>query len=120
MTTDSKLITHGIVTVAFAVVILLASGTTRLDAVPSPAQHEMSGTVQRVDGETITIVLARGSKPQVFTWDKDTKFSRNNTFTTADALYPGVHVTIRCSHPIFGSPRLYRVIWQTHSNMKGK
>ena len=109
------------VTVALVVIVLCLSTTAQLDAVPSPEQHEMSGTVQRVDRETITIVPAGGSKPEVFAWNKDTKFVHNGAFTTVDALRAGTQVTIRCSHPIFGpKPLLYRVIWQTTSNKKGK
>jgi hypothetical protein len=108
------------VSVTLAVIVLCLSNVWSLDAVPSAAQHEMSGTVQQVGRETITIVADGGSELEVYTWDKDTKFVRNGVFTTVDALHPGVHVTIRCSHPIFGSPRLYRVIWQTSSNLKGK
>jgi len=100
-------------TVAFMVAALWVGSAERLDAVPSPEQHEMSGTVQRVDPDTITIVPAGESKPVAFAWNKDTKFVRNGAFTTADALHSGTQVTIRCSHPIFGSkPLLYRVTWQ--------
>ena len=108
------------VSVTLAVIVLCLSNVWSLDAVPSAAQHEMSGTVQRVDRETIAIMPAGESKSEVFTWDKNTKFFRNGAFTTAGGLRPGAQVTIRCSHPIFGSPRLYRVIWQTSSNLKGK
>jgi len=108
------------VIVALVVTAFGLGSAGRLNAVPSPAQHEMSGTVQRVDRETIAIMPAGESKSEVFTWDKNTKFFRNGAFTTADGLRPGAQVTIRCSHPIFGSPRLYRVIWQTSSNLKGK
>jgi hypothetical protein len=106
--------------VALVAIAFWLSSAGLLNAVPSPEQHEMSGTVQRVDRETITIVPAGESKPVEFEWNKDTKFLRNRAFTTADALRPGVQVTIRCSHPIFGKPLLYRVVWQTTSNMKGK
>jgi len=93
----------------------------KLDAVPSPEQHEMSGTVQRVDHDTITIVATDASKPEVFSWTKDTKFVRNGVPTTADALRAGNSVQIRCSHPIVGSkPLLYRVAWQTNGTKKGK
>ena len=109
------------VTVALVVIVVCLSSAGQLDAVPSPEQHEMSGTVQRVDRETITIVPAGEAKPEVFAWNKDTKFVRNGSFTTVEALHSGAQVQIRCSHPIFGSkPLLYRVAWQTSSNKKGK
>jgi hypothetical protein len=83
--------------------------------------HEMSGTVQRVDDETITILPAGESKPVVFEWNKDTKFLRNRAFTTVDALRPGVQVTTRCRHSIFGPKSLlYRVAWQGRSDTKGR
>jgi hypothetical protein len=99
--------------VVLALVAFSMSNPAKLDAVPSPEQHEMSGMVQRVDRETITIVLAGESKPAVFGWSKDTKFVRNSVFTTPDSLHPGTQVRTRCSHPIFGRPLLYRVAWQT-------
>jgi hypothetical protein len=109
------------VVVALVVIVISAGNVGRLDAVPSPEQHEMSGIVQRVDHETITILPAGYSKPEIFAWNKDTKFVRNGAFTTAEALRPGIQVNIRCSHPISGSkPLLYRVAWQTTSNTKGK
>ena len=110
--------------VTAAVVLALAafwlSSAGRLDALPSAEQHEMSGIVQRVERETIAIVPAGASKAQVFAWDKNTKFFRNGVLTSAGALRSSVQVTIRCSHPIFGKPLLYRVVWQTSSNMRGK
>ncbi|SRR6266487_2763697 len=76
---------------------------------------------EMLNHETITILPAGYSKPEIFAWNKDTKFVRNRAFTTAEALRPGIQVNIRCSHPIFGSkPLLYRVAWQTSSNTKGK
>ena len=103
-TTSFKPIAVALVAIAFWL-----STAGRLNAVPSPEQHEMSGTVQGVDRETITILPTDELKPVVFKWNKDTKFLRNRAFTTADALRPGVQVTIHCSHPIFGRPLLYRV-----------
>ena len=82
-------------------------------AVPSPQMHEMTGTVQRIDRETLTILPTGGSKPIVFAWNtRETKFIRNGAFTSFDALRVATHVIIRCSHPIFGRPMLYRVTWQ--------
>ena len=104
---------------ALLLIALCVTNAGRLDAIPSPEQHEMSGTVQRVDRETITIVPAGAAKPQVFAWDKNTKFFRNGVLTGAGGLHSGVQVTIRCSHPIFGKPLLYRVVWQTNSNKGG-
>jgi hypothetical protein len=108
-----------LVTLVLVLIALCVTNTGRLEAVPSPGQHEMSGTVQRVDRETITIVPAGASKPQVFAWDKNTKFFHNGVLTSAGALRSGAQVTIRCSHPIFGKPLLYRVVWQTSSNRYG-
>jgi hypothetical protein len=94
-TTDSKFTKRAIAGIAIMAVGLFASSAPRLGAVPSPAQHEMSGTVQRID--------------------------RNGAFTSIGALHSGDHVVIRCSHPIFGSkPLLYHVAWQASSTRKGK
>ena len=108
--------------VALAAAYFSLSNSGRVDAVPSQMSHEMSGTVQRIDHQTITIVPTGASKPEVFAWNsKDTKFFRDGAPTTVDSLHAGTQVQIRCSHPIFGpKPVLYRVIWQTTSNKKGK
>jgi hypothetical protein len=91
------------------------SDIERVDAVPSAMSHEMSGTVQRIDLKTITILPTGASKPVVFAWNsKETQFVRNGTPTTIDSLPIGTDVQIRCSHPILGSaPLLYRVSWRT-------
>src|SRR5215475_7132625 len=84
-------------------------------AVPSQMGHEMSGTVQRIDPKTITILPSGSSKPVVFAWNsKDTQFFRDGKRTTSESLSIGAKVEIRCSHPIVGSaPLLYRVSWRT-------
>ena len=108
---------HTMQIVSIVLGVLALSYVGRLSAVPSPEQHEMSGIVQRVDHETITILPKGESKPVVFVWNKETRFVRDNTPTTVDALHGGAMVTIRCSHPVFGSkPVLYRVSWQTTQN----
>ena len=85
-----------------------------VDAVPSQMSHEMSGTVQRIDRQTLTIVTG-GSKPEAFAWNsRDTKFFRDGAPTTVDLLRVGTYVQMRCSHPIIGSkPILYRVSWRS-------
>ena len=84
-------------------------------AVPSAMSHEMSGTVQRLDPKSITILPSGSSKPVVFTWNsKDTQFFRDGRPTTSESLPIGAKVEIRCSHPIVGSaPLLYRISWRT-------
>jgi hypothetical protein len=109
------------VNVSVVIAALWFGNVGKVDAVPSPEQHEMSGTVQRVDHDTINVVTAHASKLEVFSWTKDTKFIRDGVVTTADTLRVGNSVQIRCSHPIIGSkPRLYRVVWQTNGTKKGK
>jgi hypothetical protein len=105
--TDSKLLKRAMANTVIVAIVLLASGIPRIDAVPSQEQHEMSGTVQHVYRETITILPDGEPRPVVFRWDTET-------------LHPDVHVTIHCSHPIFGKPLLYRVAWEASSNKKGK
>src|SRR6266566_6270440 len=41
---------------------------------------------EMLNHETITILPAGYSKPEIFAWNKDTKFVRNRAFTTAEAL----------------------------------
>jgi hypothetical protein len=99
------------IAVALAAVCFGLGNPGRVDAVPSQMSHEMSGTVQRIDRQTLMIVLAGGSKPEAFAWNsKDTKFFRDGAPATVDSLRVGTYVQIRCSHPLFGpAPVLYRV-----------
>ena len=101
------------VTVALAVIVFWLSAAGQLDATHTLERHEMSGTVQRVDRNTITILPRGESKAVVFDWDRDTRFVCNGVPTTFDALRSGTRVTIGCVHPFFGSPLLKRVSWET-------
>lgn len=101
------------------ITLITLLGLLNLAAVFSQTYHEMSGTIQRVDRETITIVPAGETKPEVFTWNRDTRFFRDGASTTADALTAGARVEIRCRHSVIDSkPLLYRVAWQTSSTKK--
>jgi len=100
---------------AVAIGFLVLGEPGRVVAVPSAMTHEMSGTVQRVDHNTITILTSGASKPVAFAWkSKDTQFFQNGRPSTVDSLPIGSQVQIRCSHPLVGAaPLLYRVSWQT-------
>jgi hypothetical protein len=100
--------------------LLVLGHPGRVIAVPSAMTHEMSGTVQRIDHKTITILTREASKPVVFAWNsKDTQFFQSGKPSTIDSLPIGSRVQIRCSHPIVGSmPLLYRVSW--HSSSSGQ
>jgi hypothetical protein len=110
------------IAVALATVCFGLSNPGRVDAVPSQMSHEMSGTVKRIDRQSLTLVATGTSKPETFAWNsKETKFFRNGAPTTSDLLHAGTYVQIRCSHPLFGSaPLLYRVSWQTGPSKKDK
>ena len=103
------------IAVVLAVIGFGLGNPEHVDATPSQFNHEMSGTVQRIDRQTLFIVLTGASKPEAFTWNsKDTKFFRDGAPTTVESLRVGAYVTIRCSHPLFGpGPILWRVSWQT-------
>ncbi len=111
-----------LIAVALAAVFFSLSNPGRVDAVPSQMSHEMSGTVERVDRQSLAIVSTGASKPETFAWNsKDTKFFRNGAPSTVDSLHVGTYVQIRCSHPLFGSaPLLYRVSWQTKPSKRDK
>jgi hypothetical protein len=106
------------IAVALAAVCFGLSNPGAVNAVPSQMSHEMSGTVRRIDSQTVTIVTSGASKPEVFAWNsKDTKFFRDGAPTTIDSLRVGTYVQIRCSHPLIGSgPLLYRVSWRTSAS----
>jgi hypothetical protein len=108
-----KLVNFKRATVALAVIAFWLSVAGQLDANNPSRRHEMSGTVQHVDRKTITILPRGESKAVVFDWDRDTRLVCNGVPTTIDALRSGTWVTIRCIHPFFGSPFLYRVSWET-------
>jgi hypothetical protein len=101
------------VTVALAVIAFWLSTAGQLHATHPAQRHEMSGTVRRVDRKTITILPKGESEAVVFDWDRDTRFICNGAPATVDALRSGTRVTIRCIHPFFGLPFLYRVSWET-------
>jgi hypothetical protein len=121
-TKDSSFTSAIPIAIALTAVCFSLSNPGAVNAVPSQMSHEMSGTVQRIDSHTLTILLAGESKPTVFTWNtKETKFMRDGAFTSVDALRVGTQVTIRCSHPLFGpAPVLYRVSWQTSASQKNE
>jgi hypothetical protein len=100
------------IVVALAAVCFGLGNPGRVDAVPSQMSHEMSGTVQRIDRQTLTIGPTAASKPETFAWNsKDTKFFRDGAPSTVDSLHVGTYVQIRCSHPLFGfAPLLYRFL----------
>jgi hypothetical protein len=108
---------------AIAIGLLVLGDSGRVIAVPSAMTHEMSGTVQRIDRQSVAILPTGSSKPVVFAWNsKETQFVRDGTPTTISSLPIGAKVQIRCSHPILGStPLLYRVSWHaTTPQSKGK
>ena len=108
------------IVVTLAAVCFGLSNPGRVDGVPSQMSHEMSGTVQRIDRQSLTIVPTEGSKPETFAWNsKETKFFQDGAPSTVDSLRAGTYVRIRCSHPLIGSgPFLYRVSWQTRPSPK--
>ena len=98
--------------------VALGIGWTHLaEARSSLRRHEMSGTVKRIEREAITIISDGESKPRAFAWNsKETSFFRNAAPAAVDLLHVGTRVTIRCSHPFFGSPFLYRLSWQERAS----
>ncbi|HEU5245972.1 MAG TPA: hypothetical protein VFU09_02670 [Candidatus Udaeobacter sp.] len=104
-----------LITVALAAVCFGLNNPGLVDAVPSQMSHEMSGIVQRIDHQSVTIVPTGASKAETFAWNsKDTKFFRDGAPSTVDSLHAGTHVQIRCRHPLIGAaPLLYRVVWHT-------
>jgi hypothetical protein len=122
MTTNPRSTSMIWIAVVLAAACFGLSNPAHIDAVPSQMSHEMSGTVQRIDRQSLTIVLTGASKPEIFGWNsKDTKFFRDGAPTTVESLRAGTYVQIRCSHPLVGSgPVLYRVSWQTRPSKKDK
>ena len=101
--------------VALAAVCFGLTNPEYVGAVPSQMSHEMSGTVQRIDPQTITILSTGASKPETYAWNlNDTRFFRDGAPATVDSLRVGTFVQMRCSHPLIGSaPFLYKVSWKT-------
>ena len=105
---------------ASAITVVLLAAIAPALAVPSAMSHEMSGTIQRIDPKSITILPNGSKKSVVFAWhSKDTQFFRDGRPITSESLPIGAKVEIRCSHPIVGSmPLLYRVLWQTTTSQR--
>jgi hypothetical protein len=94
----------------------------RVDAVPYPGTSEISGTVQRIDSQTVTILVTGASRPEAFEWSsRDTHFSCDGAPTTVDSLRVGTYVQIDWSyHPLKGNrwPFAHRVFWDTSTSPK--
>src|SRR5690348_8575366 len=85
--------------VAVAAICFGLTNPGHVDAVPSQMSHEMSGTVQRINRQTITILSTGASKPETFAWNlNDTKFFRDGAPTTVDSLW-GRHVRANALQP---------------------
>src|SRR5262245_66607767 len=112
---DTRHLLKVAIAVTFAAICFALNDPTWVCAVPYQMRHEMSGTVQRIERQTLTILLDGELPPTVFGWNtKQTKFVRDGAFSSVEALRAGTRVTIRCSHPLFGpAPVLYGVSWQT-------
>ena len=73
----------------------------------------MSGTIQRIDARSLTLLPDNKLKPINFAWDKKwTHFVRNDALTAPDSLHPGTHVQIRYRSPFFGPQWVSRVFWR--------
>jgi hypothetical protein len=82
------------------------TGTTHVGILSPPfaMNHEISGTIQRIDRKTVTNLLTGSSKPVGFACNsKETQFIHNGTRAGVDSLPIGASVQIRCCHPIVGS-----------------
>src|SRR6516225_2780865 len=73
-------------TLALVVIAFWLSAPGQLEANNPSRRHEMSGTVQRVDRKTITIIPRGESQAVVFDWDRDTRFVYNGSPATVDGL----------------------------------
>ena len=75
------------IAVALGVVCFGLSNPGHVDAVPSQMSHEMSGTVQRIDRQMLSVVPTGASKPEAFASNsKDTKFFCDGAPTTVESL----------------------------------
>ena len=76
--------------------------------------REMSGTVQRMDRQTLILQPAGPTKPVTLAFDrKRTKFVRGNHFVSAEALRAGTAVQVRYRTPFFGERFATRVSWRS-------
>lgn len=101
-------------TVTFAVCLLFGFSFFAPSRVEAGAYHAMSGIVQEITSTTITILPTGSSKPVMFEWNSRwTRFERDDRATTIESLRIGTRVRLRCSHPLFGPPFLFRVNWDS-------
>ncbi|HSS15637.1 MAG TPA: hypothetical protein VLQ29_01485 [Candidatus Dormibacteraeota bacterium] len=79
-------------------------------AMPSPASHEMSGIVQRIDAKTVTILPAGESKSMVFSWslrERNLSAAENSARPIRYALA----LTCRFVTPFRSSVRPSLIVW---------
>jgi hypothetical protein len=79
---------------------------------PRPVHSE--GLVLAIDLETRTLLLkpAKGKKPFLLDWNKQTEFSANGQSSSAAALKQGDSVVIFYKDLTFHHPLLTRVLWK--------
>jgi hypothetical protein len=84
---------------------------------PFPGTQEITGTVQRIDSQTVTILVKGASRPErSFEWDSIcTNFFSNGAPTTVDSLRVGIYVHLDFSYKSLNGrgPFAHRIFWDT-------
>ena len=119
--TNIRLTSMILIAVAVAAACLGLCSPGRVDAVPYPGTpypgtREILGTVQRIDSQTVTILVTGASRPEAFEWSsRDTHFFCDGAPTTVDSLRVGTYVHLDWSYnPLNGrGPFAHRVFWDT-------
>ena len=84
---------------------------------PFPGTQEITGTVQRIDNQTVTILVKGVSKSErSFEWNSIcTNFFRDGAPTTVDSLHVGIYVHLDFSNKALngGGFFAHRIFWDT-------
>ena len=107
------------------VLFLLLLGTLFIPArdvwarLPKPIRAR--GTIRAVhlDSQTLMFEPAKGKKPFLLGWNKDTEFNRDGKSVPAAELKPGIPVAISYRDVSFHNALLKIVKWATHADEPG-
>ena len=102
-------------TVCLGMAVTLLLSHSQLSAMPR-LSREISGIVQAIDSETLTLLPDGKTELLLFAWEpKWTQFVRNREFASPNSLRPGTRVEVRYHSPFFGPRFVTRVFWQVAS-----
>jgi hypothetical protein len=123
----TNIISTSMILIVVAVAAACFGRCTPFDEVPYPGKPfpgtlEILGTVQRIDSQTVTILVRGASRPERwFEWNsRCTNFFCDGAPATVDSLRVGTYVHLDWSYnPLNGrGPFAHRIFWDTSTSPK--